>query len=668
MYRGKKERVQLSGRAVQTLVLAAICAGMLLTQGCGGGSSSVTQPAAQLQAINIKPTTSLLQLSSNRQLTATGVYDDGTQRDITGSVNWGVSVVPLPGSSTTPAASINVAPSGMITGMTLGSSVVSATLGPVVGLLQLTVNSDGYKSGTFAVLTAAANKTQVDAAYVPISKFVDAFGFHTVQVLDLDADAFSSTLPVQTALLASIEMPTGFVPNATAVDQNTQKVAVISYESPTVVVIDGSNNSSDPASNTVIGTFSAPVSGTVTFNGQSCMICALEVDPTTDQVILSTAQGYFSMDLTAGTFKALPANSTLFPAPSFTLDPVFVGPSGAQSPYLLSPTFGGSVASQLQTADLKTGAVASNTSLGLTSPGSAVIDLRANHGAVVDAGANAQALLDLTTPNNPVPTVVPGLGVCAAPSPQLFDMGVLGVGVGFDLSQIAPTFFLAQRSGGCVGFEVWPNSQSSATLDPSTIPYGFGPLPETPDGNAFVNGTDPAAIGTFTSVVDKKNYGVLINASQNWIAKVNFATVISVTGTFFGMTLPGGLEIPPEDLNAGIGGAAIVYLPTTGTVSLSALSLDFGTQTVGTTSVPNSITLTNTAATPLTISQIAVQGPNAGDFAQTNTCPTPVAAKGICTITLTFTPAALGARTATLSITDDGGNSPQTVALSGTGD
>ena len=44
-----------------------------------------------------------------------------------------------------------------------------------------------------------------------------------------------------------------------------------------------------------------------------------------------------------------------------------------------------------------------------------------------------------------------------------------------------------------------------------------------------------------------------------------------------------------------------------------------------------------------------------------------MAPAGSCQLSLTFDPSAVGSRTATLSITDNAGNSPQTVALTGTG-
>ncbi len=66
--------------------------------------------------------------------------------------------------------------------------------------------------------------------------------------------------------------------------------------------------------------------------------------------------------------------------------------------------------------------------------------------------------------------------------------------------------------------------------------------------------------------------------------------------------------------------------------------------------------------------QRGVSGTNAGDFAiASNTCGASLAGSASCTVSITFKPTATGSRTATLTFTDAAGNSPQTVALSGTG-
>jgi hypothetical protein len=102
-------------------------------------------------------------------------------------------------------------------------------------------------------------------------------------------------------------------------------------------------------------------------------------------------------------------------------------------------------------------------------------------------------------------------------------------------------------------------------------------------------------------------------------------------------------------------------------VVLSPQGINFGDQKVGTKSSPAPVKLVNKDKNPVSISSIAISGPDAGDFTETNNCGTSVAAYGHCTIKVTFNPTRKGKRSATLSVYDDGGGSPQTVALSGTG-
>ncbi len=99
------------------------------------------------------------------------------------------------------------------------------------------------------------------------------------------------------------------------------------------------------------------------------------------------------------------------------------------------------------------------------------------------------------------------------------------------------------------------------------------------------------------------------------------------------------------------------------TVSLSAAPTFSGT-VVGQTSSPQDVTLTNTGAVDLSITAVGVTG----DFAiATNHCGATLAAAASCTVSLTFSPTAGGTRTGTLSFTDNGANSPQTVNLTGQG-
>jgi HYDIN/CFA65/VesB-like, Ig-like domain len=116
------------------------------------------------------------------------------------------------------------------------------------------------------------------------------------------------------------------------------------------------------------------------------------------------------------------------------------------------------------------------------------------------------------------------------------------------------------------------------------------------------------------------------------------------------------------------GSPQTVALSGTGTVvKLAPASVNFGNQKVGTKSSPRAVKLTNEGFTSLSISKITIGGTDAGDFSQTNNCGNSVPVGGSCKIEVTFAPTVTGKRSATLEVYDDGGGSPQTAKLAGTG-
>ncbi len=101
--------------------------------------------------------------------------------------------------------------------------------------------------------------------------------------------------------------------------------------------------------------------------------------------------------------------------------------------------------------------------------------------------------------------------------------------------------------------------------------------------------------------------------------------------------------------------------------SLAPTSIAFGAETVGVTSAPKMLTLTNVSAATLSINSIAVTGTNSTDFAQTNNCGTSLVAGLSCQINVTFTPKAKGGRIGAITVTDGSPATTQTASLSGTG-
>jgi len=120
--------------------------------------------------------------------------------------------------------------------------------------------------------------------------------------------------------------------------------------------------------------------------------------------------------------------------------------------------------------------------------------------------------------------------------------------------------FSAEPSGGCVAVEELPTSTFFGPPAISSIAYGYGAMPSTPDGVAFTNASDPNSIATFTSVFDNKLYGLLVDANENWIAKINLVTTEGLIGDPFSQTLPSGVNIGLSALTLT---DPVVYLPTT---------------------------------------------------------------------------------------------------------
>jgi hypothetical protein len=111
-------------------------------------------------------------------------------------------------------------------------------------------------------------------------------------------------------------------------------------------------------------------------------------------------------------------------------------------------------------------------------------------------------------------------------------------------------------------------------------------------------------------------------------------------------------------------GGSVVTLLNTGVVSFSPTNpLNFKKQPVGTTSAPQSVTLTNTGKTALTISSMKATG----QFGMTSTCGASVTAGANCSISVTFSPKTKGAKSGTITINDSASSKPQVIELSGTG-
>jgi hypothetical protein len=204
-------------------------------------------------------------------------------------------------------------------------------------------------------------------------------------------------------------------------------------------------------------------------------------------------------------------------------------------------------------------------------------------------------------------------------------------------------------------------SPTSLSFPSQLINTTSSPLTETltNNGQATLTISSITLIGT-----DASNYKIASNSCTSSLA---VGTSCSVTVTF----TPSALGTRSASLLFTDDACASPHtIPITGKgteITLAPSPVAFGSQTVGTTSAPMTVTVTNNGTTSVTVTKASIAGTDKGDFAITsNNCKT-LSAGGTCTINITFTPGAEGARTGSLSLTDNDKGSPQTDVLTGTG-
>lgn len=214
------------------------------------------------------------------------------------------------------------------------------------------------------------------------------------------------------------------------------------------------------------------------------------------------------------------------------------------------------------------------------------------------------------------------------------------------------------------------NGVAPLTLSPTVLDFGEQERGTTSGAQPVTvqnTGTSPislASITTSDAYAQTNNCPITpdtLAGGATCTINVSFAPTeaVTTTGVLIVTDMAGNLY--PVDLT-GTG----VDEATGGQLVVAPTALDFGSLLVGTTSVTQTVTLTNTHTLSITISSIDTTG----DYAMQTTCPTAPSRLGVgesCTVDLTFTPAATGSRSGSLTIVHDGPNTPVVVGLSGVG-
>jgi hypothetical protein len=301
--------------------------------------------------------------------------------------------------------------------------------------------------------------------------------------------------------------------------------------------------------------------------------------------------------------------------------------------------------------DLLTTSSAQRTTL--TNGGNAALSII----SIAVTGANSADFAE----NNTCGSSVPPLGTCAisvtfaptsvTPPTRTAQITVTDSGPGspqvVDLTGTAGTAPIVSLSSSSLAFG---NQGVGAASTPMTLTV-------MNTGTAALTITAVAASGDFA--VGTNNCAVPLQAttpSSNCTINVTYTP--SVPGSSVGaLTITDNAPDSPQ----------MVLLTGTGVLQpvalLSTSSLTFASQPVGTTSAVQTISLTNTGTSALSITSIAATG----NFSQINTCGATLVAGAACSINVEFAPTAAGTLTGVLTITDNVPTTPQLVSLGGAG-
>jgi hypothetical protein len=211
----------------------------------------------------------------------------------------------------------------------------------------------------------------------------------------------------------------------------------------------------------------------------------------------------------------------------------------------------------------------------------------------------------------------------------------------------------------------------AATLSPTSLTFATAAVGSaTPAQVVTVKNSGTAALTLTSETLTGTNSSSFLISAKTCTTSLAAAASCTIS-VEFKPAAAGALKASLSIVDNASGSPQTVSLSGTGAapaVTLSPTSLTFATTTVGSTTAARVVTVKNSGTATLKLTSETLTGTNSSSFLiSAKTCTTSLAAAASCTISVEFKPAAAGALKASLSIADNAASSPQSVALSGTG-
>jgi hypothetical protein len=181
------------------------------------------------------------------------------------------------------------------------------------------------------------------------------------------------------------------------------------------------------------------------------------------------------------------------------------------------------------------------------------------------------------------------------------------------------------------------------------------PLTVTNNGTAILNLSHVSITGDYA--VESNPCGTQLAVGGNCTITVGFTPLIkgSLTGT---LQLTDNAPNNPQRVTLSGTGISIALTPA---------ALTFDSEPVGQTTAPQTVTVSNVTAVAVSLTGMTIGGEPNDYTISANTCGSSLAAGTNCSINVSFNPIEKGTRSAKLNIANNGGSSPASATLTGTG-